>query len=175
MLTHCIHSSSVVSLPAGFNTLDAARVFRKLMERSLINTNMAQMKPLCRHSVLPVVGAAEWSFHFPVFMKFTLDYLLTNTMIYWTTGSTMRFYKENLKTNIENRLDKDVCPQEEGVQYVPTGLATFLNEIMHVPQPWAGFRKIYSYFPRGSHFAALKEAWLLADDLLQFVRKVEKL
>ncbi|XP_055745618.1 epoxide hydrolase 1-like, partial [Salvelinus fontinalis] len=40
--------------------------------------------------------------------KFTLDDLLTNIMIYWTTGSivsSMRFYKESLKTNIENRLD----------------------------------------------------------------------
>ncbi|CDQ93464.1 unnamed protein product, partial [Oncorhynchus mykiss] len=40
--------------------------------------------------------------------KFTLDDLLTNIMIYWTTGSivsSMRFYKENLKTNIDNRLD----------------------------------------------------------------------
>uniref|UniRef100_A0A674BD74 Epoxide hydrolase 1 n=1 Tax=Salmo trutta TaxID=8032 RepID=A0A674BD74_SALTR len=119
--------------------------------------------------------AADWSFLFPVFMKFTLDYLLTNTMIYWTTGSivsAMRIYKENLKTNIENRLDNEcLCCNT----YVPTGLATFLNEIMHVPQPWARFRNIYSYFPRGSHFAAIEEARLLADDLLQFVRKVEKL
>ncbi|XP_031691223.1 epoxide hydrolase 1-like [Oncorhynchus kisutch] len=78
-------------------------------------------------------------------MKFTLDYLLTNTMIYWTTGSiisTTRFYKETLKTNIENRLDNE-------------------------------FRNIYSYFHQGSHFAALEEARLLADDLLQFVRKVK--
>lgn len=40
--------------------------------------------------------------------QFTLDDLLTNVMIYWTTGtivSSMRFYKENMKNNIESRLD----------------------------------------------------------------------
>ncbi|XP_071264998.1 epoxide hydrolase 1-like [Salvelinus alpinus] len=107
--------------------------------------------------------------------KFTLDDLLTNIMIYWTTGSivsSMRFYKENFKTNIENRLDN-----KSGV-YVPTGLAAFPNELMHVPQSWARdrFRNIYSYsyMPRGGHFAAFEETQLLADDLLQFV-KVEKL
>lgn len=46
------------------------------------------------------------------FRKFSLDDLLTNIMIYWTTGSivsSMRFYKENL-TNIEKRLDiRCVC------------------------------------------------------------------
>ncbi|XP_038842147.1 epoxide hydrolase 1-like [Salvelinus namaycush] len=104
--------------------------------------------------------------------KFTL----TNIMIYYTTGSivsSMRFYKENLKTNIENRLDN-----KTGV-YVPTGLAAFPNELMHVPQSWARdrFRNIYSYsyMPRGGHFAAFEEPQLLADDLLQFVKKVEKL
>ncbi|XP_052333580.1 epoxide hydrolase 1-like isoform X2 [Oncorhynchus keta] len=108
--------------------------------------------------------------------KFTLDDLLTNIMIYWTTGSivsSMRFYKENLKTNIDNRLDNHM-----GV-YVPTGLAAFPNELMHVPQVWARakFRNIYSYsyMPRGGHFAAFEEPQLLADDLLQFVKKVEKL
>jgi microsomal epoxide hydrolase len=63
--------------------------------------------------------------------------------------------------------------------YVPTGLAAFPNELMHVPQVWARtkFRNIYSYsyMPRGGHFAAFEEPQLLADDLLQFVKKVEKL
>lgn len=56
----------------------------------------------CRHSILPVVGAADWSFLFPVFRKFTLDYLLTNTMIYWTTGSivsTKRTSRPTLRTD----------------------------------------------------------------------------
>lgn len=44
----------------------------------------------------------------PFHRKFTLDDLLTNVMIYWTTRSiipSMRFYKENLKSNIDKRVD----------------------------------------------------------------------
>lgn len=44
----------------------------------------------------------------PFHRKFTLDDLLTNVMIYWTTRSiipSMRFYKENFKSNIEKRVD----------------------------------------------------------------------
>lgn len=43
-----------------------------------------------------------------LYRKFSLDDLLTNVMIYWTTGSivsSMRFYKENFKTNPEKRVD----------------------------------------------------------------------
>lgn len=39
---------------------------------------------------------------------FSLDDLLTNVMIYWTTGSivsSMRFYKENFKSNPDKRVD----------------------------------------------------------------------
>lgn len=108
--------------------------------------------------------------------KFSLDDLLTNIMIYWTTGtivSSMRFYKENLKGNLENRVDS-----KTGI-FVPTGLAAFPGELMHCPKSWAQirFQKIYSYtfMPRGGHFAAFEEPQLLADDIIRFVKKVEKL
>ncbi|XP_069001100.1 epoxide hydrolase 1 [Embiotoca jacksoni] len=107
--------------------------------------------------------------------KFNLDDLLTNVMIYWTTGSiisSMRFYKENFKTNPENRVDAKIKI------VVPTGLAAFPGELMHCPQSWAQirYRSIYSYtfMPRGGHFAAFEEPQLLANDLIQFVKKVEK-
>ncbi|XP_074532196.1 epoxide hydrolase 1 [Halichoeres trimaculatus] len=108
--------------------------------------------------------------------KFSLDELLTNVMIYWTTGtivSSMRFYKENFKGNPENRVDA-----KTGI-FVPTGLAAFPGELIHCPKSWAQlrYRKIYSYtyMPRGGHFAAFEEPQLLADDIIQFVKKVEKL
>ncbi|XP_030011801.1 epoxide hydrolase 1 [Sphaeramia orbicularis] len=107
--------------------------------------------------------------------KFNLDELLTVIMIYWTSGSivsSMRFYKENTKRNFDNRVD-----QKTGI-FVPTGLAAFPNELMHCPQAWAQIRykNIYSYtfMSRGGHFAAFEEPKLLADDILQFVKKVEK-
>lgn len=43
-----------------------------------------------------------------LYRKFSLDDLLTNVMIYWTTGSivsSMRFYKENFRSNPDNRVD----------------------------------------------------------------------
>uniref|UniRef100_A0A8C5I410 Epoxide hydrolase n=1 Tax=Gouania willdenowi TaxID=441366 RepID=A0A8C5I410_GOUWI len=106
---------------------------------------------------------------------FTLDDLLTNVMIYWTTSSmtsSMRFYKENFG-NLINRLDF-----KTGV-FVPTGLAAFPNELMHNPKVWAQtkYRNIYSYtfMPRGGHFPAFEEPQLLADDIVQFVKKVGKI
>ncbi|XP_070398220.1 epoxide hydrolase 1 isoform X2 [Nothobranchius furzeri] len=108
--------------------------------------------------------------------KFSLDDLLTNVMIYWTTGSivsSMRFYKENFKTNPESRIDA-----KTGI-FVPTGLAAFPQELMHCPKSWAQirYRNIcsYTFMPAGGHFAAFEEPRLLADDIFQFVKKVEKL
>ncbi|KAF3842269.1 hypothetical protein F7725_024220 [Dissostichus mawsoni] len=107
--------------------------------------------------------------------KFSLDDLLTNVMIYWTTGSivsSMRFYKENLKGNPDNRVDA-----KTGI-FVPTGLAAFPNELLHCPKSWAQIRyrniQSYNYMPRGGHFAAFEEPQLLANDFVQFVKKVEK-
>ncbi|XP_034040849.1 epoxide hydrolase 1 [Thalassophryne amazonica] len=108
--------------------------------------------------------------------KFSLDELLTNVMIYWTTGSivsSMRFYKENFKTNPDNRVDA------RARVFVPTGLAAFPGELMHCPKSWAKmkYRNIYTYtfMPRGGHFAAFEEPQLLANDIVQFVKKVENL
>ncbi|KAM7408984.1 hypothetical protein PAMA_002615 [Pampus argenteus] len=107
--------------------------------------------------------------------KYSLNDLLTNVMIYWTTGSivsSMRFYKENIKREFKNTLDA-----KTGI-FVPTGLAAFPEELMHCPQSWAKmrYRNIcsYTFMPRGGHFAAFEEPQLLANDIVQFVRKVEK-
>ncbi|XP_036236354.1 epoxide hydrolase 1 isoform X4 [Molothrus aeneus] len=107
--------------------------------------------------------------------KFSLDDLLTNIMIYWVSGcivSSMRFYKENLQKGIGTQKHEKLTVQ------VPTGIAAFPNEILHIPQAWA--KKKYTnivsfhFMPRGGHFAALEEPELLAKDILQFVDKVEK-
>ncbi|XP_020776658.1 epoxide hydrolase 1 [Boleophthalmus pectinirostris] len=107
--------------------------------------------------------------------KYTLDELLTVIMIYWTTSSivsSMRFYKENLTMNPDERID--------GLTnvFVPAGLAAFPKELMHCPESWAKtkYKKIYSYtfMPRGGHFAAFEEPQLLADDIFSFIKKVEQ-
>ncbi|XP_051815437.1 epoxide hydrolase 1-like [Acanthochromis polyacanthus] len=107
--------------------------------------------------------------------KFSLDDLLTNVMIYWTTGSiisSMRFYKENFQSNPDSRVDA-----KTGI-FVPTGLAAFPDELMHTPKSWAQIRyrniRSYTFMPRGGHFPAFEEPQLLANDIVQFVKKVEK-
>ncbi|KAF1624183.1 UNVERIFIED_CONTAM: Epoxide hydrolase 1, partial [Eudyptes robustus] len=115
--------------------------------------------------------------------KFNLDDLLTNIMIYWVSGcivSSMRFYKENLQKGILSVLkgyNYSLFSLRLTVQ-VPTGIASFPNEVMHTPQAWAQkkYTNIVSFhfMPRGGHFAALEEPELLAEDILQFVGKVEK-
>ena len=61
--------------------------------------------------------------------------------------------------------------------YVPTGLAAFPHELLHCPRVWARSRfndiRSYTYMPRDGHFAAFEEPVLLAQDLMQFVKKVE--
>uniref|UniRef100_A0A8D0GWY0 Epoxide hydrolase n=1 Tax=Sphenodon punctatus TaxID=8508 RepID=A0A8D0GWY0_SPHPU len=108
--------------------------------------------------------------------KFSLDDLLTNVMIYWVTSSivpSMRFYKENLSQNPSS------APESKVGVYVPTGIAAFPQELAHTPRSWAKkkFYNIvtYSYMPRGGHFAAFEEPEILAQDIRQFVRKVEHL
>ncbi|XP_075060438.1 epoxide hydrolase 1 [Mixophyes fleayi] len=107
--------------------------------------------------------------------KYTLDDLLTNVMIYWLTGSivsSMRFYKENLGRGI-GKAKHDKIPV-----IVPTGIASFPNELVHCPLLWAKQKHhnivSFNYMPRGGHFAAFEEPEILAQDIQQFVKKVEQ-
>lgn len=125
-------------------------------------------------------------------------------MIYWTTGSitsSMRFYKENFKNNLQRvdaryvakysshyRSDSFTLLRDDSngrlyfcfrmEVFVPTGLAAFPMELLHCPKSWAQikYRNIvsYTFMPRGGHFAAFEEPHLLADDIFSFVKKVEK-
>ncbi|XP_056125246.1 epoxide hydrolase 1 [Rhinichthys klamathensis goyatoka] len=106
--------------------------------------------------------------------KFSLDDLLTNVMIYWTSRciiSSMRFYKENFGKGLDQ-------PHAKLPVYVPTGVASFPNELMHTPKLWVTqkYRRLKTYTPmaRGGHFAAMEEPQLLAEDVQNFVKIVEK-
>ncbi|XP_022540985.2 epoxide hydrolase 1 [Astyanax mexicanus] len=106
--------------------------------------------------------------------KYSLDDLLTNIMIYWTTGSiipSMRFYKENMGYDFQKIMTNTTKVS------VPTGFAAFPHELMHCPWVWASSRfrdlRSFTYMPRGGHFAAFEEPKLLAQDVQQFVKKVE--
>lgn len=107
--------------------------------------------------------------------KFSLDDLLTNIMIYWTSGcitSSMRFYKENFGRGLN-------APHAKIPVYVPTGFACFPNELMHTPRLWVKqkYHNLVSFSPmqRGGHFAAMEEPRLMAEDLQKFTKAVEKM
>lgn len=107
--------------------------------------------------------------------KFSLDDLLTNIMIYWTTGtitSSQRFYKENMGRNFMTDKHNQIKV------YVPAGYAAFPCELIHTPEKWVKLKypKLisYSYMARGGHFAAFEEPELLARDICKFVGLVEQ-
>ncbi|XP_062292972.1 epoxide hydrolase 1 [Scomber scombrus] len=106
--------------------------------------------------------------------KFSLDDLLTNVMIYWTSGcitSSMRFYKENFAKGLDQ-------PHSKIPVHVPTGFACFPNELMHTPRLWVKqkYHQLLTYTPMGSggHFAAMEEPQLMAEDIQLFTKIVEK-
>lgn len=106
--------------------------------------------------------------------KFSLDDLLTNVMIYWTSGciiSSMRFYKENFGKGLDQ-------PHSKIPVYSPTGFACFPNELMHTPKVWVEqkYRKLitYTHMARGGHFAAMEEPQLMAEDIHNFIKIMEK-
>ncbi|XP_061750109.1 epoxide hydrolase 1 [Nerophis ophidion] len=106
--------------------------------------------------------------------KFSLDDLLTNVMIYWTSGCiipSMRFYKENFSKGLNH-------PHMKVPVSVPAGFASFPNELMHTPKLWVQkkFHNLLTYTPmaRGGHFAAMEEPQLMAEDLHHFICRVEK-
>ncbi|GAB1285802.1 Epoxide hydrolase 1 [Apodemus speciosus] len=106
--------------------------------------------------------------------KFSLQDLLTNIMIYWTTGtivSSQRYYKENMGQGLM------VHRHERMKVFVPTGFSAFPSEILHTPEKWvkSKYPKLisYSYMERGGHFAAFEEPRLLAQDIRKFVSLAE--
>uniref|UniRef100_A0A8C8D731 AB hydrolase-1 domain-containing protein n=1 Tax=Oncorhynchus tshawytscha TaxID=74940 RepID=A0A8C8D731_ONCTS len=107
--------------------------------------------------------------------KFSLDDLLTNVMIYWTSGciiSSMRFYKENFSKGLDQ-------PHSKMPVHVPTGFACFPNELMHTPKLWVQqkYRELKTFTPmaRGGHFAAMEEPELMAQDIQNFTKMQEKM
>lgn len=100
--------------------------------------------------------------------SFTKDELLTNITIYWVTGtinSSIRLYYESQHEpwnfGPEDRLR------------VPCAVAAFPKEINHPPREWAErFYNVqrWTEMPRGGHFSALEEPFLLAEDIRAFYR-----
>jgi len=126
--------------------------------------------------------------------KFTLDELLTNVMIYWTSGNiaaSQRFYKENLSQNElagyekgdtgeldtnDSRLTLIFVDRQKVL--VPAATVDAPHEMVRTPRLFVqnSYANLvqYSDFERGGHFTAFEEPQLVADDIRLFVGKVLK-
>ena len=106
--------------------------------------------------------------------KYTLDELLDNVMLYWVTNSlttSVRIYAEQFsKRHMSSRIDE--VPVD-----VPTACANFPHELAYQSESLLRnkFTNLiqFNHLPRGGHFAAFEEPGLLADDIFEFVSKVE--
>ena len=102
--------------------------------------------------------------------KFSKDELLSNVSWYWltnTAGSAAQLY-------YETRTNPWILHKGEKIS-VPTAIASFPKELVVSPREWA--ERLYTVkqwteMPRGGHFAAIEEPALLADDIIEFCRRL---
>lgn len=128
----------------------------------------------------------DWSDdRLPFEQRFSFDTLLTNVMLYWTTGSiadSFRFYREwglggaPLELFAEHYPDAlpgiEPTPLPPGRRIeVPAGIALFGQRYPRsfVNRAYADIRS-WTVMPRGGHFPALEEPSLLIQDLRDFCR-----
>ena len=102
--------------------------------------------------------------------SFSKDELLTNIMIYWVTGT--------IGPSIETYRADTLSPSLTTADHVdvPVGLAVFPMDMGGIPPRAFAERTLnvqhWTEMPRGSHFAALEEPGLYADDVTTFFRKL---
>jgi pimeloyl-ACP methyl ester carboxylesterase len=97
---------------------------------------------------------------------FTKDELLANVTLYWVTQtihSSIRIYNENSK--------KPTIFGKGDFVGIPVGFAKFPKELPTPPRSYIekGFNiQRWTEMPRGGHFAAAEQPWLLAKDIKDF-------
>ena len=104
-------------------------------------------------------------------MKYSMDDLLTNVMIYWVNGcitSANRLYKEYISVPNFSKFLVTVpvallLPKHELLMLPPTLLRATYPDIVHINE-----------LNTGGHFSALEEPELVADDITAFVNEVSK-
>jgi pimeloyl-ACP methyl ester carboxylesterase len=98
--------------------------------------------------------------------SFSMDALLTNIMLYWTTGAI----GSSFWPYYSRQHDGWPLPADRRVE-VPTAYQGFPKDILHPPRRLAerAFNiQRWSIAPRGGHFAALEVPELLAEDVREF-------
>ncbi|XP_044766430.1 juvenile hormone epoxide hydrolase 1-like [Coccinella septempunctata] len=107
--------------------------------------------------------------------KFKMEDLLDNIMIYWISdsiGTSLRIYAETYNKGLLTLGLEDIPVP------VPAGCARFIHDY-----EWNPTALIEDKYPKlihvtdydGGHFAALENAEILAEDIFEFVSKVQKM
>ncbi|MBV9579580.1 MAG: alpha/beta fold hydrolase [Chloroflexi bacterium] len=101
--------------------------------------------------------------------SFSRDDLLTNVMLYWTTGAiASSFWPYYVRQHAGWPL-----PSADRRVEVPTAYQSFPKDILHPPRAVAELAfniQRWTVAPRGGHFAALEAPDLLAEDVRAFAR-----
>ena len=107
--------------------------------------------------------------------RFTKDELLTNLMIYWSTGTIGSSFLpySDFTTSGAMRWMIEAFKQWTGSSTVPAAFAIFPKDISQPPRAWAErFFNVQRWtpMPRGGHFATMEEPELLVEDIRAFFR-----
>jgi microsomal epoxide hydrolase len=113
--------------------------------------------------------------HGDVETRFSKDELITNIVLYWTTGtvgSSFQPYRDLAHAGAARWLTEKVKGWF-GTLAVPAGFALFPKDLSQPPREWAErFYNVLSWseLPRGGHFGAHEEPELLAQAIRDFFR-----
>lgn len=106
--------------------------------------------------------------------RFTLDQLLSNVMLYWTTGtitSSMRLYFEFLSTVISGHEEKLL--NGPLAASVPVAIINYRNELLYTPRTIARAKypniKLWLFHDDGGHFAAKEKPREYQRDIEKFL------
>jgi pimeloyl-ACP methyl ester carboxylesterase len=111
--------------------------------------------------------------------RFTKDELITNLMIYWTTGTigtSFQPYRDVMKAGAI-RWITEAAKGWIGSTKTPVGVALFPKDLSTPPREWGErFYNVtrWTEMPRGGHFAALEEPDALAEEIRAFFRPLRR-
>jgi microsomal epoxide hydrolase len=109
--------------------------------------------------------------------RFTLDQLLSNVMLYWTTGtitSSMRLYFEQVATMLSGHEDKLLYGPLAAS--VPVAVVNYRNELMYTPRTIVRAKypniKLWLFHDDGGHFAAMEKSEEYRSDIEKFLSQL---
>jgi pimeloyl-ACP methyl ester carboxylesterase len=111
--------------------------------------------------------------------RFTLDQLLSNVMLYWTTGtiaSSMRIYYEYFTGALSGEISKLLDGPLSTT--VPVAIVNHRHELLYVPRCLARTKypniQQWSYQNTGGHFASLEQPREYVRELEKFLLQLEQ-